>query len=180
MVEYTKNTVSITCYDSISSVVFVDELAPHEIQARLSKSNMWINNMQPLKGALVFNKTERGYEVDPTTVMPQHRIEIDRKISVQVSRQLRPFLKYREARNALQGVRAATGQVRMTRLSLDACLEHFANPEMWPVLYDDTRYVTDDVIRHEMTVYSDGVKKVPLPIGQRPTKSVYDNYAVFL
>lgn len=180
MVEYTESTVGITCYDSVSSGTFVDELAPHEIQARLHRGSMWVNNMQPVKSALVFNKTERGYEVDPATVMPQYRIEADRKIITQISKRLKPFLDYRAARAALEGTRLATGAMRMARYSFCALRDHHANPELWPRLYDETRHVAADVMRREMICFENGLKKVPLPIGQRPTKSVYDGYSMFL
>ncbi len=180
LVEYTESTVSITCYDSWSSCIFIDELAPHEIQARLHRNCMWVNNMQARERALVFNKTERGYEVDPATVMPQYRIEADRKIITQVSKQLKTFLDYRDARAALEGVRLATGVMRMARYSFCALRDHHANPELWPRLYDETRHVAADVMRREMVCFEDGLKKVPLPIGQRPTKSVYDGCSMFL
>lgn len=180
LVEYTPITVSITCYDSVSSVIFVDELAPYEIQARLHRGSMWVNNMQPVKSALVFYKTEQGYEVDPTTVMPQYRIEADRKIVVQVSKQLKPFLKYREARATLHGERVATGQMRMTRRSLSVLRESYTNPELWPSLYDETQHVAADVMHREMVSFEGGLTRVLLPIGQRPTKSVYDGYSMFL
>jgi hypothetical protein len=172
--------VSITCWNSPSSVIFVGELAPHEIQARMHRGSMWVNNMQPVESALVFNKTERGYEVDPETVMPQYRIEADRKIITQVSKQLKPFLDYRDARAALEGARLATGVMRMARHSFCALRDHHANPELWPRLYDETRHVAADVMRREMVCFEDGLKKVPLPIGRRPTKSVYDGYSMFL
>lgn len=180
MVEYTESTVSITCYDSVSSVTFVDELAPHEIQARLHRGSMWVNNMQPLKSALVFNKTERGYEVDPATVMPQYRIEADRKIMLQVSKSLRPFLDYRDARAALEGARLATGVMRMLPNSLWLLQRSLANPELWPTLYNETRHVAADVMHREMVSFEGGLKKVLLPVGRRPTKSVYDGYTRFL
>ena len=180
VVEYTESTVSITCYDSASSVIFVDELAPYEIQARMHRGSMWINSMQARERALVFNKTERGYEVDPATVMPQYRIEADRKIITQISKRLKPFLDYRAARAALEGTRLATGAMRMSHRSLCVLQNCHADPELWPRLYDETRHVAADVMHREMVCFEDGLKKVPLPIGRRPTKSVYDGYSMFL
>ena len=180
MVEYTESTVSITCYDSTSSVIFASELTPYEIQVRLHRGSMWVNNMQARERALVFNKTERGYEVDPETVMPQYRIEADRKIITQISKRLKPFLDYRDARAAFEGTRLATGAMRMSHRSLCVLQNCHADPELWPRLYDETRHVAADVMRREMVCFEDGLKKVPLPIGRRPTKSVYDGYSRFL
>lgn len=172
--------MSITCYDSVSSIIFVDKLTPYEIQTRMHRGSIWINSMQAREHALMFNKTERGYEVDPATVMPQYRIEADRKIITQISKRLKPFLDYRAARAALEGTRLATGAMRMSHRSLYVLQNCHADPELWPRLYDETRHVAADVMRREMVCSEDGLKKVPLPIGRRPTKSVYDGYSMFL
>lgn len=178
LVEYTESTVSVTCYDSQSSIIFVGELAPHEIRAHNYRGGMWVNRMQPADRALVFNKTEKGYEVDKSTVSPQYKIVTDKKISLEVSKLLRPFLKYRAARAALHRQRLPTGPMRPLPWLVDQLIRDLVKEEAWSDLYVATGSVSAEAMHRELVWRAVGIKKDELPIGVMPTKSVYDGYSV--
>lgn len=176
LVEYTDTTVKVRVYDSNSSVTFVDMLTPYDIQARSYQGSMWVNRMQPATDALVFVKTGDKYEVEPDTVMPQYKVTIDKKISGQVQKRLRPFLQYRRARAALEGWRLWAGGVRPAWSVVEALVELHGRPGGWPALYERLIDVSDIGMHRELVARAGGVEKVPLPIGVLPVRSKYDAY----
>ena len=176
LVEYTDTTVRVRVYDSNSSATFADMLTPYGIRARSYQGSMWVNSMQPATDALVFVKTGDKYEVEPNTVMPQYKVVVDKKISAQVQKRLRPFLQYRRARAALEHQRQATGDMRAHWNLISGLEEHCTNPMTWPRLYEQFLQVSDAVLHRELVARAGGVEKVPLPIGVLPVRSKYDAY----
>jgi len=174
LVEYTESTVNITCYDSVSSVIFASELTPFGIRIYSHRGNMCVNGMFPKLSSLVFHLKNSQWVVDPDTVQPQHRVVVDRKISAQVSRQLRPFLKYREARAALAGVRLPTGGAPPHHWLRNQVFVSLNDETEWAQLFEQVRHVSAQSLHRALVACEGGVSHVPLPIGQLPTKSVYD------
>ena len=174
MVEYAADTLTITFWDSVSSVIFASELTPFGIRIYSHRGNMCVNEMFPKLSSLVFHLENSQWVVDPDTVQPQHRVVVDRKISAQVGRQLRPFLKYREARAALAGVRLPTGDAMPHHWLSNHVLTGINDETRWPLLFDQARHVSARSLHRALVACEGGVSKVPLLIGQLPTKSVYD------
>lgn len=174
VVEYTADTLAITFWDSVSSVIFASELTPFGIRIYSHRGNMCVNEMFPKLSSLVFRLKNSQWVVDPDTVQPQHRVVIDRKVSTQVSRQLRPFLKYREARAAFAGVRLPTGDAMPHHWLSNHVLTGVNDETRWPLLFDQVQHVSAQSLHRALVARNGGVSKVLLPLGQLPTKSVYD------
>lgn len=175
LVEYTDDTLTITFWDSASSIVFVNELAP--VDAHSYRGSMWVQRMQPVRSELLFRRVGTDYEVDLSTVAPQYKVVADRKIVARVSKQLRPFLDYRRARAALEGKRGVTASTRAHPNIVDAVEQALRSPDHWLAAYERAFYVSDSVLLRELVTRAGGIEKIPLPVGVLPVKSVYNAYA---
>lgn len=176
LVTYTANTLTITPWGSLSSVIFINELAPSSICARGSECCR-INGMRAQRDALLFRLVGGQWVVDSLTVEQEKQTVVDRKVVTRVAKQLRPFIQYRRARDALTGREQFSGAVRV-HWTLVAQLEaQHADPTAWPHLYERLAHLPDIALIREFVAHQGGVKTEPLPVGVPPRKSVYDQYA---
>lgn len=177
LVEYAEDRITIRGWNSVSSAIFINELTPYGISAHGSSHNseFRVNNMRPGADGVVFRRLAvHLYEVDPKTVLPDYQIVVDRKIVARASKALRPFFKYRAARAVLTGQRRPTGNLPPMQWLRDYIVAHHADETRFCDLYERVAVISNQVIHRELVAYWGGVSRIKLPLGQIPTKSVYD------
>lgn len=165
--------VEITAWDSVSSSIFVNELTPYGISMYSIRGVMRINKMVPRESSIRFTFVDDQWRPNLEDVRQEYRLVPDYKIAARVRKQLEPFRKYQLARAALEGGLIRIYPILNHRLP---SLSEFANPERWPLLYDQLRAVAFESVRRALIVEQGGVKEEPLPPGEIPLKSVFDPF----
>ncbi len=171
---HAQDHVEVTFWDSVSTGLFASCFLPPGI--RVDKSDpMIVNGMRPQWSSINFRLVECEWRPDLDDVRVEYQVVADPKKVHAAQKRAREYLKYRRARWALEGrpEMFADDYVMFVRRHIGQLMEP---PNAFPEVHRMLHAVSDTLILRAAAVNAGAVTKEPLPLGQRPTKSVYDPF----
>lgn len=162
--------VEVTFWDSTSTGLFASRFLPPGSSVNKSVP-MIVNGMQPQLSSINFHLVDNKWEADPDDVEVEYQAVADPKKVRAAQKRVREYLEYRRARSALEGQVSYTNSSPGYAMRHIDCLERPLS-EAHVIL----RWVREDFLLRAAAVVAGAVTREPLPLGQRPTKSVYDPF----
>lgn len=169
--------LKINPWDSRSSVIFVNELVPQSIWMTQRSGVVRINGMQDLGNGIRFNLVGGEWVVDPSTVREEHQLVLDRSVKCPARAEFNRFLRYKDARERLAP--CTVNHSRFASRYLPPTIQNIwfgkaGEERTMESIYEQVKGYPTLALQRAFNVACGAVKRVPVPLGSIPKKSVYD------
>ena len=169
--------LKINPWGSRSSVIFVNELVPRSIWMTQHSGVVRVNDMQDLGNGIRFNLVGGEWVVDPSTVRGEHQVVLDRSVKCPARAEFSRFLRYKAARERLAPC-AVNHSGRISRylspVVQDIWFGKSGEGQPMESIYEQVKGYPTLALQRAFNVACGAVKRVPIPLGSIPKKSVYD------
>lgn len=168
--------ITITYFDSNSTVVFIDAFSPPGIDARMVSRELYVNGVARKHASVTFRLVNGTWHPDEEDVEIKTQIVLDRKRAAEIRKHFKPLLEWRDGMSRLKNETMVSTRNDVWISPVDAIL---ALREM----------TTKDFMVHARLLPKDettlayayarggALTRQPLPVGVVPTKTKWDAYA---
>lgn len=171
---HSSDRITIVHHDSVSSRLFIDRFLPGGMWVRSHRGATVINNCAAKKGLSDWYYRDGRWQPELNDIQVQYKMRLNRKKANEIKNRVMPFIEWRDGLNALQN-KQPLGYRLPSQFMLQRLLDQEPGCRDFYAQFREEIRVESEKLLRMLYVVGGAVERVPLPLGELPPKSQWDD-----